>query len=318
MIQFRRKESNCYVYLMGGLGNQLFQIAAGLRYTNQAGGKLILDDSFGNFRKNSLGKADVFSFNPKLFSAVGSAATKATFTRKGLSLLLRISLQSKTNVAYKIIVVMLKVIASIFISVRFGKRIRVWSSTDLGFEDILKSVESRYLIGYFQTFRFVSYKIVEDALRSLSIDSISIKRFKKLAAIEKPLVVHVRLGDYLEESNFGVLSSSYYERAISLMISRYRFKHLWIFSDEIDKAKSMIPKQYLTLCRWMDDGDSAAETLEKMRLGSGYVIANSSLSWWGSFLSYTSNAPIVAPQPWFTGMDDPKELIPDNWIKINR
>jgi hypothetical protein len=52
---------------MGGLGNQLFQIAAGLRYTNQAGGKLILDDSFGNFRKNSLGKADVFSFNSKFF-----------------------------------------------------------------------------------------------------------------------------------------------------------------------------------------------------------------------------------------------------------
>ena len=318
MSKLIRNKHNCYVHLMGGLGNQLFQIAAGLRYAHESGGKLIIDDSFGNFRKNSLGQAEIFSLNYKSLLIAGSRANKIKLTKRVLSLLLRMSLKSRTNVVYKVIAALLRVIASIFISVRLSKRINVWCATDLGFEDIPKSAGSRYLIGYFQTFNYASYEIVKDALKSLFITSVSINGFKKLAAKEKPLVVHIRLGDYLDESNFGVLSSNYYEKAISLMISKYQFKHLWVFSDEINKAKSLIPKRYLALCRWMDDRDSAVVTLEKMRLGSGYVIANSSLSWWGSFLSLTSNAPIVVPQPWFTGMDDPEELIPDNWIKINR
>lgn len=318
MNQLRKNDRNCYVYLMGGLGNQLFQIAAGLKYIHESGGKLIIDDSFGNFRKNKFGKADVFSFKSDLFSAVGNIANKKTLTEKGLSLLIRLSLKSKNNLIYKIMVILLRVVESIFMSIRFGERVIVWSATDLGFEDIPKSVGSRYLLGYFQTFRFVSNKVVEDELRSLSMTSRPINRYKKLAAIEKPLVVHVRLGDYLEESNFGVLSSNYYDKAISLMISKYKYRHLWIFSDEIDKAKALIPNRYLPICRWIDNRNSAADTLEMMRLGSGYIIANSTLSWWGSFLSYTTDAPIVAPQPWFTGMADPRELIPHNWIIINR
>jgi len=318
MNLLRKKDHNCYVYLMGGLGNQLFQIAAGLKYVYHSGGKLIIDDSFGNFRKNNLGDADVFSYSSRSFSSTGGGPRKKRLTEKGLSLLIRISLKSRNNPSYTIMVILLRALESILISLKFGKRISVWSATNLGFEDIPMSTRSRYLIGYFQTFRFVSHKGVEDELRGLSITAGSIDRYRKLAEIEKPLVVHVRLSDYLKESNFGVLSSSYYDKAISLMISKHKFRHIWVFSDEISKAKLLIPERYLTLCRWMDDHDSAVVTLEKMRLGSGYINANSTLSWWGSFLSHTSDAPVVVPHPWFSKMSDPNELIPSNWIKISR
>jgi hypothetical protein len=175
------------------------------------------------------------------------------------------------------------------------------------------------MIGYFQTYRFAVQKEVYLELRNLSVINNSINEYKLLALIEKPLVVHVRLGDYLSEDNFGVLSNEYYDKALSLMISKFNFKHIWVFSDEIEKAKLYIPKQYLKICRWIgDEEDSAAVTLQKMRLGNGYVIANSSLSWWGSFLSNNSGAPTIAPDPWFIGMNDPIDLIPDNWIKISR
>ena len=318
MNLLRKKDQNCYVHLMGGLGNQLFQIAAGLHYVYHSGGNLIIDDSFGNFRKNNLGDAAVFSYNSHSFSATGSGSRKKRLTEKGLSLLIRTSLKSRSNPSYKIMVIFLRAMESILISIKFGKRITLWSATNLGFEDIPMSTKSRYLIGYFQTFRFASHKGVENQLKSLSITDTSIDRYKEIAEIEKPLIVHVRLGDYLKESNFGVLSSSYYDKAISLMISNYKFRHIWVFSDEISKAKLLIPERYLKLCRWMDDRDSAAVTLEKMRLGSGYINANSTLSWWGSFLSHTSDAPVVAPHPWFSRMSDPNELIPNNWIKVSR
>ena len=67
-----------------------------------------------------------------------------------------------------------------------------------------------------------------------------------------------------------------------------------------EKAKKLIPERYYGLCRWMSGGsEPAVVTLEKMRWGSGYVIGNSSFSWWGAFLSHTKNAPTVAPKPWF-------------------
>ena len=101
MNLLRKKDQNCYVHLMGGLGNQLFQIAAGLHYVYHSGGNLIIDDSFGNFRKNNLGDAAVFSYDSHSFSATGSGFRKKRLTEKGLSLLIRISLKSRSNTSYE-------------------------------------------------------------------------------------------------------------------------------------------------------------------------------------------------------------------------
>ena len=65
-------------------------------------------------------------------------------------------------------------------------------------------------------------------------------------------------------------------------------------------------------------GESSITTLEKMRCGSAYIIGNSTFSWWGSFLSHSINPPTIAPEPWFTGMNDPNELIPPEWIRMRR
>jgi hypothetical protein len=61
---------------------------------------------------------------------------------------------------------------------------------------------------------------------------------------------------------------------------------------------------------------SPAATLEVMRFGAGYVIANSSFSWWAAFLSKKPDVEVIAPQPWFQGMDEPRDLIPPNWQRI--
>jgi len=63
--------------------------------------------------------------------------------------------------------------------------------------------------------------------------------------------------------------------------------------------------------------NSSASTLEAMRFGRGYVIANSTFSWWGAYLSHTDHAEVIAPDPWFQGMDSPDSLIPRNWQKRN-
>jgi len=313
------KQKAYFIHLMGGLGNQLFQIAAGLNLSISTKDPLIIDNSYGNFRTNYLGQADILTYQSHIITTINSHSKKQEYTGRILSLLLRVSLKSKERFIYNIARTVLSIIASILLSIKLNRKITVWSATDVGFEDIPNSSNSQYLVGYFQTYRHVASGEVKSLLSKISIPSSSITNYKELAIEESPLVVHIRLGDYLEESDFGVLSPEYYDRAISFMILHYGFKRIWVFSDDIENAKNFIPNRFITLCKWIEgSGESAAVTLEKMRLGSGYVIGNSSFSWWAAYLSHTISPPTIAPEPWFSGMKQPSELIPPSWITIKR
>ena len=308
-----------YIYLMGGLGNQLFQVAAGVKCSQDSGRRLIIDDAYGNFRKNSFGVADVLSYNSLSGLTTNKSVNKGFITRKLIGILIRISFKSRNSVSLNLLRKILRIAITALLSIRFRKPLKLWSATNLGFEKISTTKYSQYLIGYFQTFKFASDPYVKNFMKSLSLSSDVIESYKQLALLETPLIVHIRLGDYSSELKFGVLSAKYYENAISSMIASYNFGKIWVFSDEIDNARSFIPKAFHPLYRWMDDKkESSVVVLEKMRLGSGYIIGNSTFSWWGAFLSHAPNPPTIAPDPWFIGEVDPNDLIPIDWKVISR
>jgi hypothetical protein len=160
---------------------------------------------------------------------------------------------------------------------------------------------------------------VRKQLNSLTIDSPELDDFAELALIERPLVLHVRLGDYLQESKFGTLDLDYYSRALKELFEVSKHPRIWVFSDDIEQAKFLIEKKYLEFVRWFSDVDEpAAVTFEKMRLGHAYILGNSTFSWWSAFLSKTQDPPTIAPTPWFTGLQEPNELIPPNWKRLER
>ena len=144
---------------------------------------------------------------------------------------------------------------------------------------------------------------------------VELKQLMALAIDENPLVVHLRLGDYLLESSFGVPPKSYYQESISELMATGIYGKVWLFSDDLKKAQEYLSPELLITARVIGNvDDSTVATLEAMRHGKGYVIANSTFSWWGAFLSYENNPVVVAPTPWFQGMDSPQELIPPHWI----
>jgi len=54
--------------------------------------------------------------------------------------------------------------------------------------------------------------------------------------------------------------------------------------------------------------------IEIMKYGSGFILANSSFSWWAGFLRITHASVVVAPKPWFRNIPVSQDLVPRDWI----
>jgi hypothetical protein len=186
----------------------------------------------------------------------------------------------------------------------------------------MKKVSNRncVLVGYFQSNSYsVEAKTIE-ILQTLRLkgESYKIQNYKKIARTKKPLIVHVRMGDYASSTDFGILAPNYFERGILELSSRRDFQELWLFSDEIPKARNMIQGELTIPVREFSKDDfDTTDTFELMRLGYGYVLSNSSYSWWAAKLSYNKEAPVIVPDPWFAKISTDEKLCPENWKKIS-
>jgi hypothetical protein len=129
-------------------------------------------------------------------------------------------------------------------------------------------------------------------------------------------MVHVRLGDYEDERNIGLLSKEYFTSALRLLGRENQFNEVWIFSNNPAKAREYFT-DFQGVDFWVveDLEFRSADTLELMRHMHGFVIANSTFSWWGARLGYLKNAQIVSPNPWFRNLKNPNYLLPLKWMK---
>ena len=133
---------------------------------------------------------------------------------------------------------------------------------------------------------------------------------------EKPIVVHVRGGDYMNlKDSFGMLNIDFFDQALDLLTSQYGTQKIWLFSDDVERVRYFSANLSLTIDRtFCNDGLSSAETLKLMSMGKFLVISNSTFSWWAGRISSADR--IIAPNKWFKSMKDPKSLYPPNWHLI--
>ena len=58
------------------------------------------------------------------------------------------------------------------------------------------------------------------------------------------------------------------------------------------------------------------EDLRLMSLCKHHIIANSTFSWWGTWLAKHKDQKVIAPLRWFNNDVNTKDLIPDRWERI--
>ncbi len=299
--------------LTGGLGNQLFQLAAGLNVAS--GGEVEVEWDLGLPRLNQYGQPDIFDFKLPQSVSLRNPTRPSVITRKTFSVMRRINVSSKK---YRDLPGMssLQYLTSFVMFPYLKTFARFEAARGVGFTDLNAISKKIFLTGYFQSYRWASDINTKQFLDAIELQNPSEKCTRLIERIGKnnPIIIHVRLGDYLNEKTFGIPDSQYYRMGIEHLLVKYPDRPLWVFSNDVPMAKSYLPQEFSDRYTFVDDsGLSACETLEVMRHGSGYVIGNSTFSWWAAFLAKDKSASIVAPSPWFQFQESPKEITPPDW-----
>jgi len=310
-----KRESNVGVLLKGGLGNQLFQIAAGL-YLNE--GKSL--EIFNNFTlpRQTAGVADALYFDwPQEIQLNNRESSK--LEKKILAICLTRALATKSSPLNRFILKLIQILANFFFSLKFKAHTHVISGEGVGYSTVKLNPGLNLINGYFQSHAYASSAQVYSRIKEIRLKekSSNLIRLIEEANQENPIIVHLRLGDYKNESGIGILSSDYYKKALKKIELNEVSKNIWIFTDEVESVDKFIyPSSAFNVRIIGENGLNPAELFELMRYGSAYVIANSTFSWWAAFLAYKSGCTRMMPSPWFQNMPSPIGIRPQDWIEI--
>jgi len=138
------------------------------------------------------------------------------------------------------------------------------------------------------------------------------------------VAIHFRRGDLVNNPKYqksqAPLGTDYYKRAIDQIRSRIAKPTFYVFSDDIVYAKEsdLCPDGAIFIDCIKDW--HAYDALRLMSLCKHFIIANSTFSWWGAWLSENPEKIVIHPNPWFANMpqNDTRDLCPDSWISIPR
>ena len=293
----------------GGLGNQLFEYAAGLYFAERLAIPLEIvrphirkNHKWGEFPRPF--QLDAFCLDARII-----AATTAN----------RLFLSPRPNLIY-----LRNRLSSIC-----RAQIIEESALCRFFPDLLDKVNARtiYLIGFWQAAAYA--EVVADRLRnSLRLRNTPQQRNLDYAdaihALAYPVSLHIRVGDYAAISTTGtaevswVLQRSYYRAAIVRIRSLLPNASFVVFSDDHISAREIMSGEPASL--WIDgnDTDYAYEDLWLMSCCKHHIIANSSFSWWGAWLNPSPDKIVITPTYWFNTYHSYfPDLYPSGWTLIN-
>jgi len=139
-----------------------------------------------------------------------------------------------------------------------------------------------------------------------------------IASSRCPVSVHMRRGDYPLLADGKVLPLSYYEQAWKMALEEFEGVEFFVFSDDIEFARKHLPAQGPRRFVSHNDGWSAYQDLRIMAACRHHIIANSSFSWWGAWLNPDPGKLVIAPKYWWnTAESYYPELFPAGWRLVD-
>ncbi len=282
------------VKLQGGLGNQMFQYAFGRSLSLRHNVSLKMDSSYLRKENQSGRKFRLGGFNIDIPEATAKEIERycGTFQK-------------------------------IIDRIRTGNQKRCIVEHSPSFKPNILLRNDGYFDGHWNNEKYFSDHadvIRKDFTLKNSMGRAAEILAQKIRAEKNPVSIHIRRGDYVTIKKIadvhGVLPLSYCETAMKKIIEQFPDAHFFISSDDIAWAKENFPKKYpVTFVSSPEIPDF--EELMLMSRCRHNIIANSTFSWWGTWLNINPEKIVIAPKQWFT---DPnrriENLIPQSWIQI--
>lgn len=178
----------------------------------------------------------------------------------------------------------------------------------------------RYYDGYWQSEKYFGRyaETLRHELRSVRPPvGINAERARMIQGCDA-VSLHVRRADYLSHqgasATYAVLGADYYAHALGMVLHERPSAHIFVFSDDPawaqEHIRSSAPVHFI-------NGNTGIEDLGLMRMCGSHIIANSSFSWWGAWLSGSPDGMVIAPVKWFKNPNmDTRDLIPDRWRRL--
>lgn len=292
------------VNIKGGLGNQMFQYAAGRCLANRLNAQLKLDTDFYAQCKNSSATSRDFQLDKlslKVIIATKSEVDQIKYTQKNTFLRYFRKLSRYKQALSK----------------NYFRE-----NTPCFDHNFFRCVDGTYLDGYWQCEKYfleIEKIIRTEFLPAERLSGINMELANQIRSVNS-VCIHVRRGDYVSDAKtnayHGICSLDYYKKAIEHITARVDNPSFFVFSDDINWVKKnlIVPYHHVLV----NNGASQDYIdLRLMSLCKHHIIANSSFSWWGAWLGYHSGQIVIAPQKWFKAeQHETKDLLPSAWIKM--
>lgn len=293
--------------LMGGLGNQLFQLATGLEVSQRAGAPLELDLSW--FDQGFRRAAGGLILRPYDLHGIADDIPKAAPPSGRLGLLARHAQDAAARRAGMA-----------------ARRLPLKTYYETGdhFDPrALQVPDGTRLQGYFSSWRYFTSVAPEVRRRVLQVTpEVPDWLQSPSTELDAPFVaLHVRRGDYLTlASTYGHVAPAYYRRAVGALRDLGHKGAIWLFSDDPEGARAFL-EGAVSIDHVVEPSKTspAVESLVLMSAASAIVIANSTYSWWAAFLRDAPDRTVIAPRPLWNSpsMSDPRDWLLPHWLTID-
>jgi hypothetical protein len=276
------------VRLTGGLGNQLFGLAAGLSQARRLGCRLVLD-------ARNYGQREIRSFE------LGHLGYEVIWP-----------LPAEQNLGQKLI----------RRSLDPTRNLTVFKEAGFNFDDSINQIKpGSLLLGYFQSFKY--FVDIECELERLLQDAAINIDDSRYPTLESDVVtMHVRRGDYLDEKTIsfhGLATTNYFNRSLGFLNSKFKRATVNVFTDSPGHLDLAMFRTEFELNLVDDKLLSSIEALNVMSRANAFIMSNSSFSWWAAWLMSRRNdrSEVIAPRPWFASGASAHDLLKPDWITLD-
>jgi hypothetical protein len=287
------------VRLRGGLGNQLFQYAAGRSLADRSRVPLMLDTKSG-FQGDPYGR----SYALDRFKLSDSTA-EADSTKCGLRADLRRRILRRLEIAqlkflgrydtpaiHRMHISELTVLDAYCQSPGYFRGVDTVLKEELSFKSIPADIDP----------------LVSSEIRSSN--SVCVHARRLLGVCADPAHTNPSLVNY-----YGACEIGYYRNALSKLVREYGPVTAYLFSDDPAWAKRNAHSLAGAGCtvKVIDESDTM-KSFYLMRLCRHFVLSNSTFGWWAAWLGEFVRKTVCVPSVWNRGEKRfPLELFPESW-----